>query len=91
MNKSQFIKAVAAKTEMTAKDVAKIVDAIPEVVEETIKDGDKIQVTGFGVYALKTKSAREGINPRTKEKTLIKASKVPVFRFAKAYKDNFQM
>ena len=53
MNKGEFIKAIAAKAEVTDKDAAKTFDAIAEVVKETLLGGDKIQLAGFGTFELK--------------------------------------
>ena len=89
MNKGEFIKAIAAKAEVTDKDAAKAFDALAEVVEETLLGGDKIQLAGFGTFELKEKPERDGINPLTGEKVTIKASKAPSLRFGKAYKDMF--
>ena len=74
MNKGEFIKAI---------------DALAEVVKETLLGGDKIQLAGFGTFELKEKPERDGINPLTGEKVTIKASKAPSLRFGKAYKDMF--
>ena len=89
MNKGEFIKAIAAKAEVTGKDAAKAFDALAEVVKETLLGGDKIQLAGFGTFELKEKPERDGINPLTGEKVTIKASKAPSLRFGKAYKDMF--
>ena len=89
MNKGEFIKAIAAKAEVTDKDAAKAFDALTEVVKETLLGGDKIQLAGFGTFELKEKPERDGINPLTGEKVTIKASKAPSLRFGKAYKDMF--
>ncbi len=89
MNKGEFIKAIAAKAEVTDKDAAKTFDAIAEVVKETLLGGDKIQLAGFGTFELKEKPEREGVNPFNGEKVTIKASKAPSLRFGKSYKDMF--
>ena len=89
MNKGEFIKAIAAKAEITDKDAAKAFEAVTAVITETLKSGDKIQLAGFGTFEIKEKPEREGINPPTNEKIPIKASKAPSLKFGKAYKDLF--
>ena len=89
MNKGEFIKAIAAKAEITDKDAAKAFEAVTAVITETLKSGDKIQLAGFGTFEIKEKPEREGINPLTKEKIKIAASKTPVVKFGKAFKDKF--
>lgn len=89
MNKGEFIKAIAAKAEITDKDAAKAFEAVTAVITETLKSGDKIQLAGFGTFEIKEKPEREGINPATNEKITIKASKAPSLKFGKAYKDLF--
>lgn len=89
MNKGEFIKAIAAKAEITDKDAAKAFEAVTTVITETLKSGDKIQLAGFGTFEIKEKPEREGINPATNEKITIKASKAPSLKFGKAYKDLF--
>ena len=77
MNKGEFIKAVADKADMTVKEATVAYDAIVATITEALKEGEKIQLVGFGSFELKEKAAREGINPQTKEKVTIAASKAP--------------
>ena len=63
------------------------VNAILETIMETLKAGDKVQVVGFGVFDVKSREARIGHNPRTKEQIEIPASKSPQFKAGKALKD----
>ena len=67
---------------------AHIAQAI-EAITDGLNKGEKIQISGFGTFALKTKEAREGVNPKTGAKIKIAASKIPTFKFGKAYKDSF--
>ena len=89
MNKGEFIKAVADKANLTVKEATVAYDAFVATITEALKGGEKIQLVGFGSFELKEKAAREGINPQTKEKVTIAASKAPVLKFGKAYKDLF--
>ena len=87
MNKTQFIEAIAAKTNLKKKDAEAALGAVTEVIEETLKSGDKIQLVGFGTFQVKSRPARIGRNPRTGEQLPIKASKTPSFSAGKALKD----
>ena len=89
MNKGEFIKAVAEKADLTVKEATVAYDAVVATITDALKAGEKVQLVGFGSFELKEKPAREGINPQTKEKVTIKASKAPVLKFGKAYKDLF--
>ena len=63
------------------------VNAFTEVVSETLKGGDKVQLVGFGSFEVRKRAARKGRNPQTKEEIKIPASKAPVFKAGKALKD----
>lgn len=79
MGKSEFISAVAEKADLNKTQAAAAVDAFIDVVTDSLKKGEEVQFTGFGKFSVQQRAAREGINPQTKEKIQIKASKVPKF------------
>lgn len=87
MNKTDLINAVAEKSELSKKDATKAVDAVFDAVAEALKDGDKVQLIGFGNFEVRERSARKGRNPQTGEEIDIPASKVPAFKPGKALKD----
>ncbi len=89
MNKNEFIKAVAAKADLSLKDAAAAVDAYADVVADALKAGDKVAVAGLGTFDIKAKAERTGFNPIKKETIVIPASKSPVLKFGKAFKDYF--
>ena len=89
MNKAEFIKAVAAKADLSIKDATAAVDAYAAVVAEALKAGDKVAIANFAAYELKEKAERQGFNPLTKQPITIAASKAPVVKFGKAFKDLF--
>ena len=89
MTKTELVKAIAAKAELTNAQSAKALDAFIEAVTEALKAGDKISLVGFGTFEVKNVPAKEGINPATGAKIKIAASKKPVLKFGKAYKDGF--
>lgn len=87
MNKSELINAVAEKSEISKKSAEKAVGAVIDVITESLQDGDKVQLVGFGVFEVKERAARMGRNPKTKEPIEIPASKSPQFKAGKALKD----
>ena len=89
MNKSDFIRAMANKGGIAIKDAESAFDAFVATVTDALNAGDKVQISGFGSFEIKSKPAREGVNPATGEKIKIAASKLPVFKFGKAFKDSF--
>jgi DNA-binding protein HU-beta len=89
MNKQQFIKEFADKANFTQKDAGIAFDAMVATIADTLKKGEKIQIAGFGSFEVKSRAARTGINPLTKEKVKISASKNPVFKFGNSFKDLF--
>ena len=89
MNKQDFIKNIAAKADITQKDAGVYFDAMSGVIAEALKKGEKIQLVGFGTFSIKERAARMGINPKTKAKVKIAASKVPAFKFGSDFKKKF--
>lgn len=87
MNKNELIAAAAGKTGMSKKDTEKLLNAVLESVTETLAGGDKVSLVGFGTFEVKSRNARMGRNPKTKEEIKIPASKAPVFKAGKALKD----
>lgn len=89
MNKNELIRALANKLGCTLKDAAAALDGTIDVITEALNAGDKVQISGFGTFEIKSKAARDGVNPKTGAKIKISASKIPAFKFGKAYKDSF--
>ena len=87
MNKTELIAAVAAKTGLTKKDAEKVVNATIDSITESLVKGDKVNVSGFGIFEVKVREARVGRNPRTKETIEIPATKLPAFKASKTLKD----
>ncbi len=87
MTKAEFITAVAEKAGMTKKDTEAAVSAVIDTITDSLAKGDKIQLVGFGTFEVRERKAREGINPQTKAKISIEATKVPAFKAGRALKD----
>ncbi len=87
MNKTELVAAVAEKTELTKKDATKAVEAVFDTIQETLANGEKVQLIGFGNFEVRDRAARKGRNPQTGEEIEIPASKVPAFKAGKALKE----
>ena len=87
MNKAELVAAVAEKSGLSKKDSEKAVNAAFDAISAELVEGGKVQLVGFGSFETKTRNARVGRNPRTKEEIEIPASRVPAFKAGKALKD----
>ena len=87
MNKSELINAVAVSADVSKKEAEAVVTAALDAITAALKEGDKVQLVGFGSFEVKKRAARVGRNPKTKETIEIPASVVPVFKAGKALKD----
>ncbi len=87
MNKTELIAAVAEKSGLSKKDADNAVNAMLDAVVETLAQGDKVQIVGFGTFEVRSRSERQGRDPRTNNPITIPASKSPAFKAGKAFKD----
>lgn len=91
MTKQELIEALAAKTQMTKKNVEDMLDGFVSVVTEQLKADNKVAVTGFGTFSVSDRKARTGVNPQNpSEKIQIPAMKVPKFTAGKTLKDSLR-
>ena len=88
MNKTELVAAVAEKSGLTKKDAERVVSATFETITAQLMKGEKVQISGFGIFEVKAREARVGRNPHTKEAVEIPATRVPSFKASKALKDN---
>ena len=86
MNKTELIAQIAAKSGLSKKDAEKALAATIDSVTEAMAAGDKVTLVGFGSFEVKSREARMGRNPKTKEAIEIPASKAPVFKAGAALK-----
>ena len=86
-NKADLIEGVVSKTELTKKDATAAVEALFDVVTETLADGERVQVIGFCSFEVRDRAARKGRNPQTGDEIEIPATKVPAFKAGKGLKD----
>ena len=79
MNKTELVAAIAEKAGIAKKDAEKALAAFVETVEAEVKKGGKVALVGFGTFEARTRAARNGINPLTKQPIKIAASKTPEY------------
>jgi DNA-binding protein HU-beta len=91
MNKSELVDALSDATGMTKTDAGAAVDALFDtdegIIMKTMKEGDRVQITGFGTFESRRRKARTGRNPQTGEEIQIAASNAPAFKAGKGLKD----
>jgi DNA-binding protein HU-beta len=86
MNKAELIEAVAAAAEISKKDATAAVDAVLDSVKSAVAKGDKVSISGFGIFEKSERSARTGRNPQTGAAVQIAATSVPKFRAGAEFK-----
>ena len=87
MNKKELVDAIAGKTDSSGAAADRAVNALIEIISDTLKKGDSLTLPGFGTFEVRERAARKGRNPQTGEEIEISASKVPAFKPGKALKD----
>ena len=79
MNKSELIEQVADRADIKRSEAESAVNALTEVVKETLQRGGDVAITGFGKFSVAERGPRQGVNPQTGERIQIAASKAPKF------------
>ena len=87
MNKTELVAIVAEKSGLAKKDAERVVSATFETITAQMMKGEKVQISGFGIFEAKTREARVGRNPRTKQTIEIPATRLPAFKASKTLKD----
>ena len=88
MNKTELVAALAEKTQLPKKNAELALNAVVEVITESLSKGDKVQIVGFGSFEVKDRPERIARNPqKSEEEITISASKAPVFKAGKSLKD----
>ena len=88
MNKSQLIKAVAEKSELSQKQVAETWKMFEETMVTTLNEGEKVQLSGFGTFEVRSRAKRKGRNPKTGEVVAVPACRYLAFVPAKSVKED---
>ncbi len=87
MNKTELIKSLAEKAEITQKDAAKALDAVVGSIQDALAKGDKVQIIGFGSFEVRDRKERKVISPATGKEIMVPATKVPAFKPGKSLKE----
>ena len=87
MNKTELLEKISKGADLSRKDAEAALNAFIETVEESLSEGEKVQITGFGSFEVRERSERKGRNPSTGEEILIEAALVPVFRAGRELKE----
>jgi DNA-binding protein HU len=86
-NKQDLIAKVAETAELSKKQAALVVNTVFETISESLSNGEKVQIIGFGSFDVRERAERKGRNPQTGAELVIPASKVPGFKAGKALKE----
>lgn len=87
MNKTELVGKLAAETGGSNAEASRYTDALLQIIEDELKRGGEVNITGFGKFKVNERAAREGRNPATGEKMQIKASRSPSFSAGNAFKE----
>lgn len=87
MNKKELIDIVSEKRDLTKKDAEMLVDTVFETMIESMRNGDKVLISGFGTFRVNNRKERKGVSPKTKETIIIPASRTVTFKPSNCLKD----
>ena len=86
MTKQEFVDQVAGQADLSKSEAEKAVNAVLQVIEDSLRRGSEVSFTGFGKFTVAERGARQGVNPQTGERINIAASRVPRFSAGSALK-----
>jgi DNA-binding protein HU-beta len=87
MNKGELVDQISARANVTKKDADLVLSAMLEVILDTVAQGDKVTLVGFGTFESRERQAREGRNPSTGKPIQIPATRVPAFSAGKMFRE----
>jgi DNA-binding protein HU-beta len=87
MQKTDFIARVAEQTGASKKLTRQVIEAALDTIAHSLAGGEKVVLTGFGTFELRTRQARRGVNPQTRQEMTIPASRTPGFSASNSLKD----
>jgi DNA-binding protein HU-beta len=87
MTKTELINAIADKVNCSKKDAGVALEAITEIITETLVSGEKVSITGFGTFEVRERGEKTCINPKTKEKMVCPPCTAPAFKAGRALKE----
>ena len=88
MTKRQLIETLAKRVKISKRQAENILHEFTDIVVEKVSKGEKVSITGFGVFDLGKRAARRGVDPRTQEEIKIPSMKMPRFRAGKRLKES---
>ena len=90
MNKTELTAAIAQASGVSKKDSERVLNAIVDIMTQELVKGNRVQLSGFGIFEVRNREARTGRNPITREAVEIPATKVPAFKASKNLKDRIK-
>ena len=87
MKKSELVAQLADQNDLSRRQVEKVVDDFLDLIKDELAKGEKVVLSGFGTFEVRTRVARSGRNPRTGEEINVPAQKTPAFKVGKLLKD----
>lgn len=87
MNKTELIQRVTIETGLKRPQASLAVDTILTIIQQTLQNGENVQLIGFGTFEVRERAAREGRNPQTGESIILPARKIPAFKAGKTLKE----
>lgn len=88
MNKKELVEAVSVKKELTKKEAEDLVDTVFDTITDSLLEGNKVLISGFGTFKVNHRKERKGVSPKTKEIMIIPASKTLTFKPSNRLKDS---
>jgi len=80
MTKAELIEEIAGRTGVTRRTISIVVDALTETVTDSLSNGEKVTLVGFGTFRVQKRKARQGVNPQTGRRIEVPAKEVPKFK-----------
>jgi len=90
VNKAELVNEVSGEVGLSKRETQKVVDAIIGTIGDTLAAGEKVSLVGFGTFRVRSRKARRGVNPQTRESIQIPAKKVPKFSAGKILREKVQ-
>ena len=87
ITKNQIIEEVRVNNRLTKKQSSKTIEALLEIIKETLATGEDVMISGFGKFCVKEKRERRGRNPATGEDMMLDARKVVTFKCSGKLRD----
>jgi integration host factor subunit alpha len=80
MTKAEIVEQIYERVGFSKKESADLVEKVFEIIKETLRDGEKVKISGFGNFVVREKNARKGRNPQTGEEIVLEARRVLTFK-----------